>query len=128
MQENMPENISNKWPERAGKKSFTLEERKIIEECLEKGMNNGQIARILGRNSTSIYSEIDHHGGARAYNAIDAHHTPGVRPIKGNLGKEMRNLDKRITQIESKLDKLINQLRDALGIHDLLKDTNLEES
>jgi IS30 family transposase len=55
------------------KRPFTYEERKIIEQSIQMGFNNGKIADVLNRRTGTISAEVLRNGGYKNYCAQKAH-------------------------------------------------------
>jgi IS30 family transposase len=54
-------------------KHFTLEDREIIEDLLQRGRSFRAIGLRLGKSHTSISAEVEKNGGREKYDAIFAH-------------------------------------------------------
>jgi len=89
---------------------FTLEERKIIENCLRNKMKYYEIARLLDRSRSSITIEIQRTNGGD-YIADDIH-----KRVQENIKYQhheafsMRTLREEINKIKMQIDILTEEV------------------
>lgn len=90
-------------------------ERRTIQELLDHGTEIKDIAIITNRSSSAISSEIKRHGGIRNYNAEEAQRISDEKSKLGNKDKNspIQHLRKRVSDLEEKIEKLINSLKES---------------
>jgi len=92
------------------RRKYTLEERKLLFECIQKGMKRIEISKIMKRSSASIIHQLNKHGGMLGYDPFSVHqgefsfYTPVLK----------KDLKSRIENIEMQLEIITTTLQEIL--------------
>jgi len=99
------------FDDRKARVPYTLQDRKLLEECLSKKMTRASISKLLNRSIGSINHEIKKNGGIDSYiadqahdNFIQYHHTP----VRKKILQRIENIEFQLEIITSTLQEILN--------------------
>lgn len=93
------------------RRPFTLKDRLIIQEYLEKGRSRSEICEQLGRTVGSINHEIDFNGGSFGYDPQNAHGRrvdSASRIVKKDLKQRIENIEFQLEIITQTIQEILN--------------------